>query len=145
MRTPIAPNFTERIRRPSMAGGDQARVRSPGPPYHGSYNALMRHWGALVGASLVACTGSPTPTELPQGRWGGEHVSLTVTAAGADLEFDCAHGRVEESLRLDARGQFSLRGVYVREHGGPVREGEPEDRRPALYLGQLEGSRLGLS
>jgi len=32
--------------------------------------------------------------------------------------------------------------MYVREHGGPTRDGEPEDSHPAVYFGQLEGSRV---
>ncbi len=68
-----------------------------------------------------------------------------VSSTGASLEFDCAHGRVAEEPVLDSQGQFSLRGVYVREHGGPMRDGEPEDSQPALYIGQLEGSRVTLS
>jgi len=85
------------------------------------------------------------PTELPAGQWGGEHVSLMVSTTSASLEFDCAHGTVEEAPLLDSEGQFSLHGVYVREHGGPMREGESEDRHPALYSGQLQGSRVTLS
>ena len=70
---------------------------------------------------------------------------MTVTATGASLEFDCAHGTVNEAPILDSQGQFSLRGAYVREHGGPIRPGEAEDLHPALYFGQAESSRLTLS
>lgn len=105
----------------------------------------MRRFGPLVAASLVACTASPTPTALPPGEWGGEHVSLTVSARGASLDFDCARGTVDQRPLLDSLGQFTLTGVYIREHGGPIREGEPEDRHRALYFGQLDGSRLTLS
>jgi hypothetical protein len=105
----------------------------------------MRRLGAFVASSLVACTGSHAPTELPLGGWGGEHVSLTVSTTGASLEFDCAHGTVDEAPLLDSQGQFNLRGMYVREHGGPIRDGEPEDSQPAVYFGQLEGSRVTIS
>ena len=105
----------------------------------------MRCFGVLVVIGLVACTGLSAPTELPPGQWGGEHVSLTVGPTGASLEFDCAHGTVDEAPRLDAQGQFNLRGMYVREHGGPIREGEPEDIHPATYFGQLQGSTVMLS
>ncbi len=72
-------------------------------------------------------------------------MSLTVSTTGASLEFDCAHGTVDEAPLLDSQGQFNLRGMYVREHGGPIRDGELEDSHPALYFGQLRGSRLTLS
>jgi hypothetical protein len=105
----------------------------------------MRRLAAFVAFSLVACTGSHAPTELPLGGWGGEHISLTVSATGARVEFDCAHGTVDEAPMLDSQGQFNLRGMYVREHGGPIRDGEPEDSHPAVYFGQLEGSRVTMS
>src|SRR4029450_12762619 len=105
----------------------------------------MRRLGVLVATSLVACTGSYAPTGLPPGQWGGEHISLTVSPAGASLEVDCAHGPVDEAPRLDSQGQFNLRGTYVREHGGPIRDGEPEDSHPALYFGQLQGPSVMLS
>jgi hypothetical protein len=105
----------------------------------------MRGLGVLVVISLVACTGPSAPTELPPGQWGGEHISLTVSPTGASLEFDCAHGTVDEAPRLDPQGQINLRGMYVREHGGPIREGEPEDSHPALYFGQLQGPSVLLS
>ena len=85
------------------------------------------------------------PSELPRGQWGGEHVSLMVTAASASLEFDCAHGTIDEPLVVDSEGRFNLNGAYVRERGGPIRDGEPEDRSAALYSGRLEGTRLTLS
>jgi len=52
---------------------------------------------------------------------------------------------MDEAPLLDSQGQFNLRGMYVREHGGPIRDGELEDSHPALYFGQLRGSRLTLS
>jgi hypothetical protein len=94
--------------------------------------------------ALLACAGD-RPEELPAGAWGGEHVSLAVTAEGAVLEFDCAHGTIDEPPRLDSEGRFTLAGVYVRESGGPVRDDVPEDRHPASYAGRLEGSRLTFS
>ena len=119
--------------------------RLGGPHTSGFYNVVVRSLGVLVVTSLVACTGSYAPAELPPGQWGGEHVSLTVTPTGASLEFDCAHGTVDEAPQLDPQGQFNLRGVYVREHGGPIRDGEPEDSHPAFYFGQLQGSSVMLS
>jgi len=86
-----------------------------------------------------------SPTQLPSGTWGGDHVALTVTAAGATAEFDCAHGSIDESPLLQSDGQFSLKGTYIREHGGPVYDGEPEDRHPAVYSGRLRGSSVTFS
>ena len=38
-----------------------------------------------------------------------------------------------------------MAGVYVREHGGPERVGEPEDSHPARFEGMLDGDRLTFS
>jgi hypothetical protein len=69
-------------------------------------------------------------------------VSIQVEEAQASFEFDCAHAAIRAPWRLDADGRFSVKGVFVREHGGPVRKGEDEDERPALFKGRLQGDRL---
>lgn len=71
-------------------------------------------------------------------------MALEVTAEGGSLEFDCAHATIAEPLRL-ADGRLGVTGVYVREHGGPEHEGEPEDSHPARFEGTLEGDRLTFS
>ena len=99
----------------------------------------------IVGlAALAACGDSPTAASLI-GDWGGEHIALTITPAGGSLEFDCAHGTIEEPILPAANGTFDAAGVYVREHGGPIREGEPPDSHPAHYVGRIDGSRMTLT
>jgi hypothetical protein len=99
----------------------------------------------LLAVACGACGSEPSQTQLPTGIWGGDHLAITVTAAGANIEFDCAHGSVDEPPVLDSTGQFALDGFYVREHGGPVHEGEAEDRHAAVYSGRLQRSNLTLS
>jgi hypothetical protein len=99
---------------------------------------------AAAALSLAACGESPTAADIV-GAWGGEHVALTIAATGAALEFDCAHGSIEERIVPDADGGFDVAGIYVREHGGPVREGEPPDSHPARYTGRIDGSRMTLT
>jgi hypothetical protein len=94
--------------------------------------------------ALVACGDSPTAADLV-GEWGGEHIALTITPTGAVLEFDCAHGSIVEPIVPDAAGVFDVAGIYVREHGGPIREGEPPDSHPARYVGRIDGSRMTLT
>jgi hypothetical protein len=72
-------------------------------------------------------------------------VRLDVSAAGATVEFDCAHGTVDQPMTLDAEGRFDARGTYVREHGGPVRPDEIEDSRPARYTGSVSGRSMSLT
>jgi hypothetical protein len=91
---------------------------------------------------LAQCHGSPVA--VPTGDWGGRSARLSVQSDGADFETDCAHGRASQALTLDDNGRFDVAGVYVLEHGGPVRPNEPEDSRPARYRGSLAGATLTL-
>lgn len=100
---------------------------------------MMRLTINLVLFMGIACAGASSAGLIETGVWGGEHVRLTVRASGADIEFDCAHGRVEEPIILDDAKHFDARGVFVRERGGPVREGEVEDAKPARYQGTVKG------
>jgi hypothetical protein len=99
----------------------------------------------VVLALFCGCNENPmaaTSGDIRVGLWGGDHVRMTVAETGASIEFDCAHGTVEETPRSDAEGHFELAGTYVPEHPGPIREGEQEDRHPARYSGKTDGSTL---
>lgn len=97
-------------------------------------------------ATAVGCTAVPSTSrdESPlSGHWGGEHVALIFTDSGATLEYDCAHGGIAEPVH-PAGGRFAVNGFHVREHGGPMREGEIPDTVPARYLGVARGDNLTL-
>ena len=79
------------------------------------------------------------------GTWGGEHISLEVTAHGGQVEYDCAHGTIDQKIVPDARGRFDLRGTHVREHGGPVRKDETADSHPARFNGQIKDNTMTLT
>jgi len=109
----------------------------------------MKRLGLLATLLLFGACGSDTPTspQPPQsviGSWGGDHISMSVTASGAAIEYDCAHGSIDEPLVLDASGRFDLRGVHVRERGGPISTDDPPDRHPASYSGQIIGKTMTL-
>jgi hypothetical protein len=93
--------------------------------------------GAIILFACVAgssCSGSSTsPSPLPAGVWGGDHISMSVAAAGTHIELDCAHGEIPSAIDVDRRGEFAVAGTYVREHGGPIRLGEIPDSHPAMY------------
>ncbi len=78
------------------------------------------------------------------GIWGGEHVSMEVTKTGAELEFDCATGTIQQPLPLEHPGKFRLKGTFTQEHGGPVREDEPPATHPATYSGTVENDTIRL-
>jgi hypothetical protein len=94
---------------------------------------------------LVCAAGFGAPRRVPAGTWGGTGISMDVTEAGASLDYDCAHGTVDEPLTLDGEGRFDARGLHYREHGGPIREGAEEKGQPVRYLGQIAGDTMTLT
>lgn len=77
--------------------------------------------------------------------WGGIGVRLDVTPVGASIEYDCAHGTIDEPIVADRDGRFTAAGTHVREHGGPIGVDEPPDRHPARYQGELSGNSMRLT
>ena len=63
---------------------------------------------------------------------------------GARLEYDCAAGVIEESLRPDAEGRFTATGVHTPGRGGPIREGEILPAVRARYAGQVKNTEMTL-
>jgi hypothetical protein len=96
---------------------------------------------------LLACASNPGGAsrldQVPHGDWGGEHVRLTVTDAGAQIEFDCAHGSLDEPLMLDASGRFDVKGTLVGE-AGPIRKDDTEKAQPCRYRGETDGQHMSL-
>lgn len=99
--------------------------------------------GPLLAITLLCqCQGPLEPSDL-EGTWGGEHVEVAFDAAGTgSVEYDCAHGVIRPPIALSTAGALSASGEHVREHGGPVQEGETPDSHPARYSGQVHGDRL---
>ena len=91
------------------------------------------------------CASSVAPDAVARGQWGGQHVTMEVTASGATLEFDCAHGRIDEPIALDTSGRFDVRGTYAQERGGPVRETEDDRTRPVRFTGRVTGKTMSLT
>ena len=111
---------------------------------------------ALLASCPLACAGPSAAREdslpmnsgtpVPLGDWGGPHVSLRTQAQGATLEFDCAFGRIEAPLVLDADGRFSAIGTVTPETGGPLQPGQPQSRpQRARYDGWTDGRELRLT
>jgi hypothetical protein len=99
-------------------------------------------------AAFLAASPTPAPAgpRVAEGRWGGVGIALDVTASGARVELDCAHGTIEGPLELDADGGFDRPGLLARERPGPVRMDEEteEKGKPVRYVGRLEGETLTL-
>jgi hypothetical protein len=74
--------------------------------------------------------------------WGGEHVHLEIARNGADLEFDCATGRITEPVP-EKDGPFSLKGTFTPERSGPSRDDGPS-AIAATYSGTIKNDTLTL-
>jgi hypothetical protein len=103
----------------------------------------------VAGALMLMSEGPPNPQQIQDanttaGVWGGQHVSMRVTAQGATLEFDCAHGTMLEPIEVNAQGKFAVRGTYTPERGGPVHRDDPSNDLPATYKGSIEGDTMWL-
>ena len=79
------------------------------------------------------------------GAWGGEHISLELTAEGGVVEFDCAQGEITGAIVPDRRGRFDVPGRYAEAHGGPVREGEAPVSFAVRYAGRVKGREMKLT
>ncbi|HEY0070172.1 MAG TPA: hypothetical protein VGE04_09420 [Chloroflexia bacterium] len=112
------------------------------------YEVLLSQLGTLRFKAKYP-NGEPGATPLPgtpltEGTWGGDHLRMTVHLGGAELEFDCAHATISQTL-LVANNTLDVAGTYVQEHGGPIREGETPDAHPMRLLGTLNGNTLKLT
>jgi hypothetical protein len=105
----------------------------------------IRAFSFVVGALSFAALADGKPARVPAGTWGGQGIALEVTDKGATLDYDCAHGTVDEAMKLDSSGRFEVKGVHFREHGGPVREGEEAKGQPVRYTGKVEGETMTLT
>jgi hypothetical protein len=108
----------------------------------------LRLWRAVIVVVVVtnSCGDTATgPSRLPAGVWGGDHISMSVADSSAHLELDCAHGDIPSGLTLDRQGHFDAAGAYVREHGGPIREGEVLDSHPAIYHGLVASTTMTMT
>ena len=102
---------------------------------------------ALASALLLVACGQDVLTggsDGALGEWNGLHASLVIDKSGGAVEYDCAHGGFAGTIRSGRIGQFVAPGVFVREHGGPIRDGEPIDSLAAVYLGVVRGDELTL-
>jgi hypothetical protein len=80
----------------------------------------------MILAILAACSNPLGASDrVPVGVWGGTGAALEVTDQGGRIEFDCAHGVLEEVLDTDSAGEFRAAGTYAAERPGAQREDDP--------------------
>jgi hypothetical protein len=103
---------------------------------------LLAFSGIWLEASMQTAADA---SSLATGVWGGQGIALKVSAKGADVEFDCAHGQIPQPIKLDKHGDFEVAGTLTAEHGGPVRRGETLQPAPARYSGHVDGDTVNLT
>ena len=100
-------------------------------------------------AMLTQARGCSMPEEVDRkvkkGVWGGDHIILEVSDAGATVMFECADGTIEEPLVIDRNGRFDVRGVHLRRTGGPARSDQKPERLRARYTGSVNGNSMTLT
>jgi hypothetical protein len=97
-------------------------------------------------------------TTIAEGIWGGSFIQLSITESGAVVEFDCAHGTVDQKIVPDEYGRFDVSGNYEDEAGGPGRNVTAADEdgtvRPssahdnaqaARYTGRITAQKMTLT
>ncbi len=87
----------------------------------------------------------PTKTAfVPPSFWGATGIGLVVEENAVKIEYDCADGEIEQKLMLDKDGNFSVNGFYIPQHGGPVREDAPLERKLARFEGKVTDKTMTL-
>ena len=81
---------------------------------------------------------------LAIGTWGGQHVRAEVTEQGAELEFDCAQGKIAKKVTLDSSGRFEVSGSFSAQHPGPTRDDEISGRT-VQYKGSVKENEMELT
>lgn len=92
---------------------------------------------------VLAVAGGGEQKKL-QGTWGGERVIIKVNESGADLEFECAIGRISQVLQLDAQSNFDLPGTLTPEGRGPTRDGGDAANK-VRYQGHVQDKTMTLT
>jgi hypothetical protein len=98
---------------------------------------------ARPGTRVVAPRSEARTVSL--GAWGGDHVGLLLTGTGGTLDYDCAHGTIDQPFVIDSAGRFQLAGTHTREHGGPIRRDEKSQAHLARYTGAVHRDSMTLT
>jgi hypothetical protein len=115
-------------------------------PFFGIISVTLLLLAVLLTPESSRATDVGSRPLLTPGSWGGRGAELRVGEGAAEIEFNCALGRIDRPFEITSSGEFSLKGLYFPEPGGPGRAGDPESQGlAAIYSGQLQDSELLLS
>ena len=98
---------------------------------------------------VMSCANAGPPQAI--GQWGGDHVRLTLDAAGGRIEYECGAGSIDAALQLDAENRFNAKGKHEDFSSGKVTGSGPTDAdavpavRGANYSGKIDGDQMSLT
>jgi peptide/nickel transport system substrate-binding protein len=98
----------------------------------------------IILVSMLASGSQAAAGENRVETWGGRGVTMKTNGDGATLEFDCAQGKILQPLKPNAGGDFTARGTYTQERGGPVLKASPPSDVSATYRGSVHGDTMRL-
>ena len=108
---------------------------------------LIKRAGSLILLVVFVLSGTAATKarRIPKGSWGGDQINVTVDSNSATIEYSCARGTINGPLVLDSKGRFKLTGMHMQEHGGPIRNDEGSNAKPAVYTGTVSGKTMNLT
>jgi hypothetical protein len=112
---------------------------------------LSRKLAAKCGLALFLLAGLTTMVEaqktsaVSRGLWGGTGMNLTVAAAGATIELDCATVEIGKQLRMKRNGSFEAQGSMTRSGPGPIRIDHQPKPVPVVLKGTVSGKTIKVS
>jgi hypothetical protein len=90
----------------------------------------------MFAIGVVALQASAKKTGLEVGEWSSEKAIVTVQERGAEIEFQCANGTIDEQIYIAADGSFDVAGTFTPRGHGPTRDDAPA-KWAARYKGKV--------
>jgi hypothetical protein len=143
-RPPLGPRLLLLVVSAAVACSDRTPTTSPLPAQAGASAESAAPRGPARSPSTRAIDSRGGALPSLQGVWGGDRIALTITAYGAAVEYDCAAGSIDQVFAPDASGHFDLLGSWWFTPPVLSEDWQP-DKRPARYIGVLEGKTITLT
>lgn len=81
---------------------------------------------------------------VPVGTWGTRGMILNVVENSVNIQYDCADGQIEQTLKLDIKGNFAANGFHSGRSPGPTLKDAQSASRGARYEGKISGDTMTL-
>jgi len=84
-----------------------------------------------------------TPALDTIGNWGTNKMTISISLKRIKINYECAHGEINEPLVLDKNGTFNVVGTHIQESGKDLGKGEVSE--PVRYQGEFKNNELKIS